>query len=98
MRNKSLKINWGNELKELGYSYKKANHFDKKYKSHWICIDYDLLGYILIFRLLRVDFLNKTKCIKQVDVENMTSLTKIGFVNMVQKIENEFLEFIDDLK
>lgn len=87
MRNKSLNLNWGAELKELGYS--------KKYKKHWLCIDYDLMGYILMFRVLQIDALNKTKNIKQINVEDMSSLTQIGFFGMVKKIETEFKEFID---
>ncbi|MTE26453.1 hypothetical protein [Winogradskyella ouciana] len=98
MRNKSLNYNWGNELKELGYTKKKVNHFRKKYKKHWLCIDYDLMGFILMFRVLGLDAFNKTKCIKHKDIEDMTSLTQIGFINMVNKIENEFKSFIDNGK
>ncbi len=96
MRNKSLNLNWGNELKSLGYSYKNANHFDKRYKKHLLCIDYDLMGYILMFRILSFNYLKKTKCIKQIDIEDMHSLTQIGFINMVNKIEKEFKEIIEN--
>lgn len=96
MRKKSLNINWGPVLKELGYSYKNSNHFDKKYKNYWLCIDYDLIGYVLMFRLLIVDSFKLTKCIKQIDIKDITSLTQIGFINMVRQIEREFKDIIDD--
>ncbi len=96
MRTKSLNLNWGEELSELGYSKKTVNHFEKKYKKHWLCIDYDLMGHILMFRVLKLDVFNKTKCIKNIDIEDMTSLTQIGFINLVNKIENEFKLFIDN--
>lgn len=95
MRNKSLNLNWGAELKEIGYTIKNKNHFSKKYKKHWLCIDYDLLGYILMFRVLQIDAFNKTKNVKQIDIKDMSSLTQIGFIGMVKKIEDEFKEFID---
>tara|TARA_R110000751_G_scaffold58397_2_gene123286 strand:- start:350 stop:646 length:297 start_codon:yes stop_codon:yes gene_type:complete len=98
MRNKSLNHNWGNELHELGYSKKKVNNFQKKYKKHWLCIDYDLMGYILMFRILGLNAFNKKECIKYINIEDMTSLTQIGFINMVTKIENEFKSFIDNGK
>ncbi|GAA4245972.1 hypothetical protein [Winogradskyella damuponensis] len=96
MRNKSLNLIWGNDLKELGYSKKSVNHFEKKYKKHKLCIDYDLMGYILMFRILGFDAFNKTKCIKYKDIKNMDSLTQIEFINLVNKIENEFKLFIEN--
>ncbi len=56
------------------------------------------MGFILMFRVLGLDAFNKTKCIKHKDIEDMTSLTQIGFINMVNKIENEFKSFIDNGK
>lgn len=91
MKEKSLNMVWGDELKELGYKMSKVNHFEKKYKKHWLCIDYDLMGYVLMFRLLEIDYFNKTKCVKKIDIQDMTLLTKIGFMNLVSKIENEFI-------
>ena len=96
MRRKSLNLIWGTELKELGYVYKNANFFSKRYKKHILCINYDLMGYILMFRVLRIDAINRTKNVKQIDIKDMTSLTQIGFFGMVKKIENEFKIFIDN--
>jgi hypothetical protein len=92
---KSLNKIWGNELLDLGFKKSKVNHFKKKYKNHLFCIDYDLMGFILMFRILGLNALGKSECIKYIEIKEMSSMTRIGFVNLVNKIEKEFVDVVD---
>lgn len=85
----------GNELKELGYRKEKVNHFEKKSKSFLYIIDYEAYRNILMFRLLKTDTFNNTKCLKQIDIDNWISLSEFAFINMVKEIETEFKTLIN---
>jgi hypothetical protein len=93
----SLNSVWGNELKDLGFKKIKVNHFEKKIKNHWLIIDYEIQGKnLLMFRFLRIDAFNRTKCIKQIDTDNWFSLTQFGFIDMIKNIESYFKFLIEE--
>ena len=54
----NLNTVWGNELKELGYKKLKVNHFEKKNKTFWLIIDYEIYRNNLMFRLLKTNTFN----------------------------------------
>ena len=86
----SLNSIWRNELKELGYKKIKVNHFEKKFKNFWFIIDFEVYPGNLMFRLLKENFFNETKCLKRIDIDDWISMTPNGFIGMIKEIESEF--------
>lgn len=48
-----------------------------------------------MFRLLKINAFNETKCLKQIDIDNWISLTQFGFIGMIKEIESEFKTLIE---